>query len=38
MPVAGKCEKCGAPLFRNGSKLYVAKEGCDFEMPVPKEA
>ena len=36
MPVAVKCEKCGSTLFRKGSKLYCAKEGCDFEMPVPK--
>mgnify|MGYP000800646324 CR=1 FL=1 len=32
-----KCEKCGSTLFRKGSKLYCAKEGCDFEMPVPKK-
>ena len=37
MPVATKCEKCGSTLFRKGSKLYCAKEGCDFEMPVPKK-
>ena len=37
MPVAVKCEKCGSTLFRKGSKLYCAKEGCDFEMPVPKK-
>ncbi len=37
MPVANKCEKCGATLFRKGSKLYCAKEGCGFEMPVPKK-
>ena len=35
-PVPTKCEKCGATLFRKGQKLYCAKEGCDFEMPVPK--
>lgn len=35
-PVPTKCEKCGATLFRKGSKLYCAKEGCGFEMPVPK--
>ena len=38
MPVAVKCEKCGSTLFRKGSKLYCAKEGCDFEMPVPKKS
>lgn len=38
MPVATKCEKCGSTLFRKGSKLYCAKEGCDFEMPVPKKS
>ena len=32
-----KCEKCGSTLFRKGSKLYCAKEGCGFEMPVPKK-
>ena len=37
MPVATKCEKCGSTLFRKGSKLYCAKEGCGFEMPVPKK-
>ena len=37
MPVAVKCEKCGSTLFRKGSKIYCAKEGCDFEMPVPKK-
>ena len=36
VPVPTKCEKCGATLFRHGSKLYCAKEGCGFEMPVPK--
>ena len=36
-PVPTKCEKCGSTLFRKGSKLYCAKEGCDFEMPVPKK-
>jgi DNA topoisomerase-1 len=35
-PVPTKCEKCGATLFRKGQKLYCAKEGCDFTMPVPK--
>ena len=37
MPVATKCEKCGSTLFRKGGKLYCAKEGCGFEMPVPKK-
>ena len=37
MPVPTKCEKCGSTLFRKGSKLYCAKEGCGFEMPVPKK-
>ena len=32
-----QCEKCGSTLFRKGSKLYCAKEGCGFEMPVPKK-
>lgn len=36
IPVPNKCEKCGATLFRKGQKLYCAKEGCGFEMPVPK--
>ena len=36
VPVPTKCEKCGATLFRHGSKLYCAREGCGFEMPVPK--
>ena len=35
-PVPVKCEKCGATLFKKGQKLYCAKEGCGFEMPVPK--
>ena len=35
VPVATKCEKCGSTLFRKGHKLYCAKEGCGFEMPVP---
>ncbi len=35
-PVPTKCEKCGATLFRKGQKLYCVKEGCGFEMPVPK--
>jgi DNA topoisomerase-1 len=37
IPVANKCEKCGATLFRKGMKLYCAKEGCGFEMPVPRK-
>ena len=36
-PVPIKCEKCGSTLFRKGSKLYCAKEGCGYEMPVPKK-
>mgnify|MGYP005876789227 CR=1 FL=1 len=36
-PVPTKCEKCGSTLFRKGSRLYCAKEGCGFEMPVPKK-
>ena len=36
VPVPTRCEKCGATLFRHGSKLYCAREGCGFEMPVPK--
>jgi DNA topoisomerase-1 len=35
-PVAAKCEKCGATLFKKGQKLYCAKEGCGFETTVPK--
>ncbi|MBQ5755029.1 MAG: type I DNA topoisomerase, partial [Oscillospiraceae bacterium] len=30
-PVAATCEKCGATLFKKGSRLYCAKEGCGFE-------
>ena len=37
MQVGAKCEKCGSTLFRKGGKLYCAKEGCGFEMPVPKK-
>ena len=37
MPVPTKCPKCGSTLFRKGSRLYCAKEGCGFEMPVPKK-
>ena len=29
--------KCGSTMFRKGSKLYCAKEGCGYEMPVPKK-
>lgn len=36
MPVPTKCPKCGSTMFRKGSKLYCAKEGCGYEMPVPK--
>ena len=36
-PVPTKCEKGGSTLFRKGGKLYCAKEGCGFEMPVPKK-
>ena len=28
---------CGSTMFRKGSKLYCAKEGCGYEMPVPKK-
>ena len=35
-PVATKCEKCGATLFKKGQKLYCAKEGCGFETAVVK--
>ncbi len=35
-PVATKCEKCGATLFKKGQKLRCNKEDCDFEMPIPK--
>ena len=31
------CPKCGSTMFRKGSKLYCAKEGCGYEMPVPKK-
>ena len=37
MPVPTKCPKCGSTMFRKGSKLYCAKEGCGYEMPVPKK-
>ena len=37
MPVPTKCPKCGNTMFRKGSKLYCAKEGCGYEMPVPKK-
>ena len=30
-PVPTLCEKCGATLFKKGSRLYCAKEGCGFE-------
>ncbi len=37
-PVETKCEKCGSTLFRKGSRLCCEKEGCGFEMPVPKRS
>ena len=36
-PVAQTCEKCGATLFKKGSRLYCAKEGCGFEPQVNKQ-
>ena len=36
-PVAQTCEKCGATLFKEGSRLYCAKEGCGFETQVNKQ-
>ena len=33
-PRADKCAKCGSTLFRKGSKLYCAKEGCGFTKPI----
>ena len=36
-PGLTKCPKCGSTMFRKGSKLYCAKEGCGYEMPVPKK-
>ena len=36
-PVAQTCEKCGATLFKKGSRLYCAKEGCGFETQVNKQ-
>ena len=35
-PVAQPCERCGATLFKKGSRLYCAKEGCGFETQVTK--
>ena len=35
-PVATKCEKCGATLFKKGSRLYCAKDGCGYETTVQK--
>ena len=35
-PVADVCEKCGATLFKKGSRLYCAKEGCGFEKQITK--
>ena len=37
MPVPTKCPKCGSTMFRKGSKLYCAKEGCGYEMPVAEK-
>ena len=36
-PVAQTCEKCGATLFKKGSRLYCAKDGCGFETQVNKQ-
>ena len=36
-PVAQTCEKCGATLFKKGSRMYCAKEGCGFETQVNKQ-
>lgn len=36
-PVAQTCEKCGATLFKKGSRLYCAKEDCGFETQVNKQ-
>ncbi len=36
-PVAQTCEKCSATLFKKGSRLYCAKEGCGFETQVNKQ-
>ena len=35
-PVSQICEKCGATLFKKGSRLYCAKEGCGYETQVNK--
>ncbi len=35
-PVSQTCEKCGATLFKKGSRLYCAKEGCGYETQVNK--
>ena len=35
--LAQTCEKCGATLFKKGSRLYCAKEGCGFETQVNKQ-
>lgn len=35
-PIAELCETCGATLFKKGSRLYCAKEGCEFEKQVSK--
>ena len=36
-PVAQTCEKCGTTLFKKGSRLYCAKDGCGFETQVNKQ-
>mgnify|MGYP000528139347 FL=1 len=36
-PVPEKCPQCGQTLFKKKGQLYCAKEGCGFEMPVPKK-
>ena len=36
-PEAQTCEKCGATLFKKGSRLYCAKDGCGFETQVNKQ-
>lgn len=36
-PVADKCPKCGATLFKKGNKLHCLKEGCGYETAVKKE-
>ena len=36
VPVPTKCEKCGATLFRHGSKLYCAKRAAALRCRCPK--